>query len=492
MKKYQLPRCTPESQGITSAALIGFVEEIEKNITELHSFMLLRHGAVVAEGWWSPYAPDRPHMLFSLSKSFTSTAVGLAVAEGRLSVIDPVISFFPEDTPAEVSENLRMMRVKQLLSMSTGHAEDTTDRMTQAPDGNWVKAFLALPVEYKPGTHFVYNSGASYMLAAIVQKLTGMMLLDYLQPRLFDPLGISGATWEVSQQGINMGGWGLKITTEDIARFGQLYLQKGKWNGKQILPEAWVAEASMRQVSNGCNPDSDWDQGYGYQFWRCRHNLYRGDGAFGQYCIVMPEQDAVLAITSGTSDMQAVMNVAWERLLPEFGPAPVPRAASVGAALENKLAGLALHPPKGKASSAVATQVMGKPYKMEANDLKIESVSFDFQDGKCVFHIRGAEGPGSPAVLRMSGVMGEHSIVCGSGEWCEGMTGLLSQGEQQPVFASGVWTAEDTYMITARMVQTPFYFNYVCKFTGGQVEIKVVQNVGFGSNEPPVLVGRSA
>src|SRR5512135_2388115 len=124
MKKIQLPRCTPESQGIASAALIGFVEEIEKNIQELHSFMLLRHGAVVAEGWWAPYAPERPHMLFSLSKSFTSTAIGLAIAEGRLSVHDPVISFFPEEVPAEISDNLRGMQVKQLLCMSTGHAED--------------------------------------------------------------------------------------------------------------------------------------------------------------------------------------------------------------------------------------------------------------------------------------------------------------------------------------------------------------------------------
>src|SRR5512133_777663 len=154
MNQPQLPRCTPESQGILSAAIIGFVEEIERNIRELHSFMLLRHGAVVAEGWWSPYGPDRPHMLFSLSKSFTSTAIGLAVAEGRLTVNDPVISFFPEDTPADVSDNLRAMRVKQLLSMSTGHAEDTTERMTNQPDPNWVKGFLSLPVEYKPGTHF--------------------------------------------------------------------------------------------------------------------------------------------------------------------------------------------------------------------------------------------------------------------------------------------------------------------------------------------------
>ena len=209
-------------------------------VHDLHSFMLLRHGQVVARGWWSPYAAQRPHMLFSLSKSFTSTAVGLAVAEGRLTVDDPVLSFFPEDAPAKVSPNLAAMRVRDLLSMSTGHAKDATGRATHKKEGNWVKGFLSLPVRYAPGTHFVYNSAATYMLSAIVQKLTGMTLLDYLRPRLFEPLGIDNPTWESCPRGINTGGWGLSVRTEDIARFGQLYLQKGVWKGQRILPEAWV------------------------------------------------------------------------------------------------------------------------------------------------------------------------------------------------------------------------------------------------------------
>ena len=169
----RLPRSTPEAQGIASTAVSMFIEQAEKNIDALHSLMLLRHGQVVAEGWWAPYAPERPHMLFSLSKSFTSTAVGLAVAEGRLTVDDPVLSFFPEDAPAKVSANLAAMRVRHLLSMSTGHAEDTTGYFWRSRDKTWVRAFLARPVKYEPGTHFLYNTGATYMLSAIVQKLTG-------------------------------------------------------------------------------------------------------------------------------------------------------------------------------------------------------------------------------------------------------------------------------------------------------------------------------
>src|SRR6185436_16579471 len=151
----------------------AFVEAVEQQIDSLHSFMLLRHGHVLAEGWWAPYEAERPHMLFSLSKSFTSSAIGLAVAEGLLSVDDRVLTFFPEQAPAQPSEHLAAMRVHDLLSMSTGHAEDTTPYLRQQPDGDWVKAFFARPVEYTPGTYFVYNSGATYMLSAIIQRLTG-------------------------------------------------------------------------------------------------------------------------------------------------------------------------------------------------------------------------------------------------------------------------------------------------------------------------------
>ena len=232
-----------------------------------------------------------------------------------------MLKFFPEDAPAEPSNNLKAMRVSDLLRMSTGHQTEPP----RTPDQPWTKTFLAHPVPFKPGTHFLYNTSATYMLSAIVQKATGMTVLDYLRPRLFEPLGIEHPTWETSPQGISTGGYGLSIRTEDIARFGQLYLQKGKWQGKQLVPEAWVEAATARQTSNGSNPKSDWDQGYGYQFWRCRHGAYRGDGAFGQYCIVLPEQDAVIAITSGVKDMQAVLNLVWDKLLPAMKPSPLAR-----------------------------------------------------------------------------------------------------------------------------------------------------------------------
>lgn len=341
-----LPRSSPEAQGISSAAIRAYVEAADKEITTLHSFMLVRHGHVIAEGWWKPEAADKPHVLWSLSKSFNATAVGLAAAEGKLSLEDPVLKFFPAETPADASDNLKAMRVRDLLTMSGGHDTEPKFKIEAGPS---VKDFLAPPVTHAPGTWFRYNTPGSYMLSAIVTKATGQTVLDFLKPRLFEPLGIENPEWGATAEGFNFGGYGLFVRTEDIAKFGQLYLQKGKWNGKQLLPEKWVAAATSKQVDNdkapsGKNPD--WRQGYGFQFWRCQHNAYRGDGRDGQICLVMPEQDAVIAVTAQTGQMQAELDLVWEKLLPAFRAEPLPADAAEQEKLKQKLADLTAHPAK--------------------------------------------------------------------------------------------------------------------------------------------------
>ena len=205
------------------------------------------------------------------------------------------------------------------------------------PESSWARGILAESVVHQPGTHFLYNTGGTYLLSAIVQKVTGSNLLDYLQPRLFTPLGIENPSWEFNPDGVVTGGFGLNITTNELARFGQLYLQKGVWQGKQLLPAGWVEEASASHVSNGTNPTSDWAQGYGYQFWRCQHGAYRGDGAFGQYCVIMPEQDAVLVITAALPDMQLPLNAVWKHLLPAMQSEALPANPSAAQALAAKL-----------------------------------------------------------------------------------------------------------------------------------------------------------
>lgn len=313
-REIRLPRATPESQGVSSAAIAKFLRAADEKVNSMHSVMILRHGKVIAEAWWAPEDATKPHVLWSLSKSFTSTAVGLAVEEGKLSIEDRVVGFFPDDLPGEPSENLRKMQVKDLLTMSTGHADEPNVRQSQ----DWIKSFLAHPLPHPPGTFFRYNTPATFMQSAIVQKVTGKTVVDYLQSRLFDPLGIQPPRWDTNPQGISLGGYGLFLKTEDIAKFGQLYLQNGKWEGKQLIPATWVQQATSKQVSNGDNPSSDWNQGYGFQFWRCRHNAFRGDGKDGQFCVVLPDQDAVVVMTANTTNMQAQLSLVWDHLLEGF------------------------------------------------------------------------------------------------------------------------------------------------------------------------------
>ncbi|MDR0619788.1 MAG: beta-lactamase family protein [Bacteroidales bacterium] len=309
----------PEQQGVSSGGLLRYLTECEKSGDEMHRVMLLRHGKVVLDAVWKPFEPNDKQTIYSCSKTFTATAIGLLQDKGLLSVEDKVISFFPNELPDSVSPNLASMRIKDLLTMSCGLGEEPHGIRSS---DKWVRNFLAYPVDNKPGTVFKYNSMATFMLSAIVQKVTGQRLLDFLQQELFSVLGIKDVDWEISPEGINTGGWGLRAHIEDMAKLGQLYLQKGKWNGKQILSEKWVNEATGAQIMQ--NPSateqerlqSDWLQGYGYQIWRCRHNSFRGDGAYGQFIIVLPDKDAVIAVQASVSDMQAEINRIWNYLLP--------------------------------------------------------------------------------------------------------------------------------------------------------------------------------
>jgi len=490
-----LKRSSPEAEGISSSAVLEFVLAVEQHVRSMdavHGFMLLRHGNVAAEGWWTPYGPECPHPLQSLSKSFTTTAIGLAVQEDLLTVDDPVLQFFPDDAPADPSENLKAMGVRHLLSMNTGHAQDTTEQVYQhlyqinvfgpwlhqkeytgrhaqgGRDENWPRVFLSLPVEHRPGTWFVYNTAATYMLSAIITKLTGQSLVDYLRPRLFEPLGIQDPFWETDPQGINLGGSGLHAKTEDIARFGQLYLQKGMWDGKRIVPEEWIGEAtSPHSDSSNTQTNPDWTAGYGYQFWRCRHNCYRGDGAFGQYCVIMPEQDAVLAMIGGLQDMQAVLDNVWRILLPAMQPEALPANPGGHETLCQKLAALSLPLAEGQPLSPTTAQWSGKSYRLEANYLKIESIAIEFSDGRSKLLVRDERG--------------EHIIQVGYGTWIKGTADLRGY-DDEPVAANGAWTAEDTYE-----VRLCYYHSFFCpifrfRYIGSEPQIEVEPNVSW---EPP-------
>ncbi|KAA3640460.1 MAG: class C beta-lactamase-related serine hydrolase [Bacteroidetes bacterium] len=467
---------TPESLGISSQAVLDFITAAEKERpNELHSFFILRHGKEVASGWWHPYESETAHMLYSLSKSFTSTAIGIAQEEGLLSIDDQIISFFPDEVPDSISSNLKAMRIRDLLKMNSGHNQEPMAATMQNPD-SWVKGFLSAEVEHKPGTHFVYNSMATFMLSAIITKVTGERLRDYLMPRLFEPLGIEKPKWEQNANGIDFGGWGLYLRTEDIAKFGQLLLQKGKWKGAQLVSEAWVEEATSFQTSNGSNPESDWEQGYGYQFWMCRHELYRGDGAFGQYCIVMPEQDAVLAITSGSKDMQAIMNLAWKHLLPNFKDSPLKQDEASFKALRKKTSNLKLYPVKGSETSSKAKEISGVTFALEPNDWGLKSIVFNLTDKEksITFNTMGDN----------------YKIPVGIGEYRKGYFDFPQVGRQSVATSAG-WIENDALQLMFFLDETPYGITAKVTFNGDQMKMEREFNVFFGPTKQRSLVGKA-
>lgn len=318
MNTTPLPRSTPESAGVSASRVTEFCDALGA-FGGVDSVMVLRHGAVIAERWWGAATPERPHILHSISKSFTSTAAGFAVTGGLLSLDDRVAELLADELPVDFEPAVRRITVRHLLTMTGGWDEEAMPQHERRLTSSWVTNILGKPLPHEPGSQFVYNSGSTYLVSAIIQKLTGERVVDYLRPRLFDPLGIGATAWPESPQGVTTGGWGLRLTTEDLARFGRFCLGEGSVDGVQLISADWMREATSFKVPNARplnNPD--WSLGYGYQFWRCQNGAFRGDGAHGQLCVMLPEQDAVVVVTADLEDMQGELDVIWRHLLPAF------------------------------------------------------------------------------------------------------------------------------------------------------------------------------
>lgn len=350
---------SPESVGIDSQAVIDFLKECEKEEIELHSFMLLRHGKVAAEGWWKPYNAKTPHTMFSFSKSVAGTAIGFAIDEGRISLDTNVYGLFPEYSLIIKKRFENMLTVEHLLTMTSGKMSSF---MINTEKVGWVQSYLRAPFRSMPGEKFEYVTENSYMLAAIIKKVTGLRVVDYLIPRLFEPLGIEVPFWESNQSGIEAGGWGLFLKTEDQAKFVQCYLNDGKWNGKQVIPEAWAKTAGEKHVEKTPGVSADHASGYGYQFWRnSLPNSYRCDGVFSQLGIVMKDWDTCIVTTAGEPLEDKVIEIIWHHFPKSFSEEPLPENPEALEALRKTIAGLSMpRLPKLQRRKSVEEKISGK------------------------------------------------------------------------------------------------------------------------------------
>ncbi|QDP96544.1 serine hydrolase [Microlunatus elymi] len=467
MPKSPLPRTTPESQGLNSAAIHAFLDAIDaRNDLDLHSLMILRHGNVLAEGWWHPYRHDQLHLLYSLSKSFTSAAAGIAEAEGLISLDDRVVDVFAEHADVVTDDRMRELTLRQCVRMATGHREDALERAHRAAPDDLVRGFLSVPLDEEPGSIFSYNNAATFVVGAAVQKASGEDLVSFLTPRLFRPLGIERAYWQTDTQGRNLGFSGLHLTTESIARFGQLIIQGGRFEDQQLLPAEWLALATSKQTDNSNREGGpDWQQGYGYQFWIARHG-FRGDGAYGQFCVMLPELDAVVAITSASNDLQAVLDAVWDELLPGFADAPLPADPTAVAVLRQRLDQLAL-PTVGAADwrpPAVQEWTADQPLELT----KIESVGND----EFLITVQGDQqsdgSSDSPRVDPGAGVGVPLTFRCGIGHWTDGVIDV--DGAELPYAGSVSGSVDGALDAEISFLQAPHRLR-IHRNTDGAVEI---------------------
>ncbi len=409
---FEFERVTPEAVGIPSAAILETMKALDAAGIELHTMKLLRHGKVCAEACWAPYAEDIPHALFSLTKSFTSTAIGFAVQEGLLSLDEKLVDLFPTLLPENPSENLKKCTVRHLLMMGCGHETEISN--LGMGDMSWEETFIKNEFVYEPGTKFMYNTAGTNMLCAILKLKTGLSLTEFLTPRLYEPLEITGEMLMVTlPDGIDGGGFGYKQTIGNLAKFAQFAANKGSWQGKQLLNAEWFEMAFSKQIRNddSGNPSPDWQQGYGFQFWRCQpEGVVRGDGAFGQYAIIMQKQDAVLVFNSAEIDMQPALSVIWEKLLPAMADAALPENTEDSSHLRHYLENAritTMHSARVPAAETLIssvklvpdekypllTTIIGGVGRLKPESGELKSLRFDIAPhGEAFLHVEESEG----------------------------------------------------------------------------------------------------
>lgn len=497
MTMVPLPRTTPAQKGVDPEMIANFLDDVKSTGLELHGFMFYQSGAVIAETWWRPYASHRRHVQHSATKSWTAAGIGLLVDDGVLSLDDKVISFFPDDLPDTVSENLAAMTIRDLLTMRTGHLQGISGGSWRGLKGSWIRAFLQEPVADRPGEHFIYSSGSSFMLSAVATAVTGKTLYEICNERLFRPMGLGSLKWDIGPGGINPGGNGLTCTLEDSLKLGVLHLHKGQWEGKTLLSERWVSEATRNQVTEAWLGKFDGKhylsreesgeagisrrEGYGYQWWMTSNGGFCASGVFGQKCLVYPELDLVIAFNSGLSLQDTTLSALVAKWL-------IPASRARGAATTTESSRLselqrdaAMPAIEGKHSSLTQPAIQGL-YRVDSNEDNIREIIFGFDDDRCHFTLVDNRGT--------------HNITAGLKAPIEGvttMTGYYLHHAYQPDFTSVVaearWKDEQTLEMYWCFVETAFSDTAICTFKNNQVYFERSVNVNAGATCRPTIIG---
>lgn len=473
LKNTRLQHVTPESVGVKSAALKAFIDEINEKKLGLQSFTVVRHDKVCAQGFFKPYSKEYPHVLYSMSKSFTSTAVGFAVADGLLSVDDKIYKFFPEYKNAKLPPNNKLT-VEMLLTMRSDKLITFLDEKNKH---DWIKQYFDAPFFAPPNTKFNYISENTFMLSAIVSRVTGKSIADYLYEKLFEPLGIEKPFWETDGNGYCAGGWGLYMKSEDIAKCFLPYIHGGKWiDGTQLIPAEWVKTATAKHTDSVHDGFIDNMCGYGYQFWRNPvSNSFRADGLFGQRCFMFPNYDALVVLNCGESEDYKVMKVFWKYFpecfqndsLEEDEKAYASLVETIenckvedlpakprNAAAEHAVNGKIIKCKSNKYASVISISVLNMLYRKLGN---INAMKFDFDDDGLAFTWSEKEYTN---IIRagMNGEYAESEITLGDLHY--------------HTYSKAAWQEDGTLKLWIRPVETAHVRKFTFEFSADKVKIK--------------------
>ncbi len=464
-----IQRATPESCGISSENIINFIEALcqgEEN-QETHSFMLIRHGKLLAEGYFSPYNEETKHSLFSVSKAFASTAIGFLVSEGKIKTDDYISEYFPELITDDINKENLKIKIHDLLSMSFGQQGGAVHEGQKRKDVSnaMLYDFFYRNKDIECGEEFRYDSYGTYMLSALISKITGKTVVEYLMPKLFEPLEIDEPYYIKDELGISIGYTGMRLKLCDLAKVGLTYLNGGKWNGRQIIPSEWVNLASQKHISSkNCSTGADWQEGYCYQFWRGRHNTYRFCGAYGQMCVIMPEYDAIFAINSGYDNdkLSYFLNAFYENIMFNFKDSPLPEDKANNKRLEKILSKLCLT-YQFSDRSPMAEFISGKTYDIEEKG-GYNAVKFDFSEETVTVTMKTKE---QDFVFDA----GFNKAVWGRADG----TGFasLENSDNSDIIATAIWHTKKELEITVRLFGTPSLFKIKADFTK-EPDIKII------------------
>ncbi len=392
-----LTATTPENIGVPSEAVRRFLERLQDKRLCMHSVLMLRHGALAVEAYWKPYDRNTTHRMYSTSKSFVSVAIGILIGEGKLRLDDPVAKFFPDKAPHDLHPYVAKTTVRDLLMMATPHlyGQCTYSRA----DKDWADTFFRTPPTHLAGKIFSYDTTATVMLCIILRRIAGVELMAYLRPRLFDAVGISDGAWCVETPcGHEWGGSGVICTPRDLAKFAMVCMNRGRFGGKQLIPEDYIVAATSRQIDNSvAETDAEHQLGYGYQFWRTRNNGFACRGMGSQLAVCLPDQDFILVTTGDTQAVPAGASLIYEALWDEIYPhltrgdsLPANRAAH--ARLTGAIGGLSLLTAQGASTSPTAAAVSGKTYVMSENRMGIRNIRFEFKGDTGTMNYENATG----------------------------------------------------------------------------------------------------